>query len=190
MRLDGKVLSISRPGEAVRAGIGLVPEDRKHQGCLLDMPILTNAMMTPVNPHLGPLGLLRDRRERGATESLRRQLNLKAESIDAEAGTLSGGNQQKVALMKWLVSGCEVLLLDEPTRGVDVGAKVEIYRVINELAANGAAIIMVSSEMLELIGMCDRVLVMRAGRIAGELTGTDISEEGIIELAMGRENVH
>lgn len=190
VRLDGKVLSISRPGEAVRAGIGLVPEDRKHQGCLLDMPILTNAMMTPVNPHLGPLGLLRDRRERGATESLRKQLNLKAESIDAEAGTLSGGNQQKVALMKWLVSGCEVLLLDEPTRGVDVGAKVEIYRVINELAANGAAIIMVSSEMLELIGMCDRVLVMRAGRIAGELTGTDISEEGIIELAMGRENVH
>ncbi len=92
--------------------------------------------------------------------------------------------------MKWLVSGCEVLLLDEPTRGVDVGAKVEIYRVINELAANGTAIIMVSSEMLELIGMCDRVLVMRAGRVAGELTGTDISEEGIIELAMGRENVH
>ena len=188
--LNGKPLAIRRPGEAVRAGIGLLPEDRKHQGCLLDMPILANAMMTPVNPHLGLLGLLRGRRERGATEGLRRQLNLKAASIDAEAGTLSGGNQQKVALMKWLVSGCEVLLLDEPTRGVDVGAKVEIYRVINELAANGAAIIMVSSEMLELIGMCDRVLVMRAGRIAGELSGADITEEGIIELAMGRENVH
>ncbi len=190
VRLNGKPLAIRRPGEAVRAGIGLLPEDRKHQGCLLDMPILANAMMTPVNPHLGLLGLLRGRRERGATEGLRRQLNLKAASIDAEAGTLSGGNQQKVALMKWLVSGCEVLLLDEPTRGVDVGAKVEIYRVINELAANGAAIIMVSSEMLELIGMCDRVLVMRAGRIAGELSGADITEEGIIELAMGRKNVH
>ena len=182
--LDGKTLGIRGPGEAVRAGIGLVPEDRKHQGCLLDMPILTNAMMTPVNPHL------RDRRERDATEGLRKQLNLKTASIDAEVGTLSGGNQQKVALMKWLVSGCEVLLLDEPTRGVDVGAKVEIYCVINELAASGAAIIMVSSEMLELIGMCDRVLVMRAGRIAGELSGDAITEEGIIELAMGRDNVH
>jgi ribose transport system ATP-binding protein len=188
--LDGKTLGIRGPGEAVRAGIGLVPEDRKHQGCLLDMPILTNAMMTPVNPHLGFLGLLRDRRERDATEGLRKQLNLKTASIDAEVGTLSGGNQQKVALMKWLVSGCEVLLLDEPTRGVDVGAKVEIYCVINELAASGAAIIMVSSEMLELIGMCDRVLVMRAGRIAGELSGDAITEEGIIELAMGRDNVH
>ncbi|MBD9625023.1 sugar ABC transporter ATP-binding protein [Ensifer sp. ENS06] len=190
VRLDGKTLDIKRPGQAVRAGIGLVPEDRKHQGCLLDMTILTNAMLTPVNPHLGPFGLLRDRRERDATEGLRSRLNLKAASIDADAGTLSGGNQQKVALMKWLVSGCEVLLLDEPTRGVDVGAKVEIYRVINELAANGAAIIMVSSEMLELIGMCDRVLVMRAGRITGELSGDGITEEGIIELAMGRENVH
>ncbi|MBW9064704.1 sugar ABC transporter ATP-binding protein [Rhizobium herbae] len=190
VRLDGKMLNIRRPGEAVRAGIGLVPEDRKHQGCLLDMPILDNAMMTPVNPHLGPFGLLRDRRERSATEALRKQLNLKTASIDADAGTLSGGNQQKVVLMKWLVSGCDVLLLDEPTRGVDVGAKVEIYRVINELAARGAAIIMVSSEMLELIGMCDRVLVMRAGTITGELSGDAITEEGIIELAMGRENVH
>jgi ribose transport system ATP-binding protein len=190
IRLNGKPLRIRKPGEAVQAGIGLLPEDRKHQGCLLDLPILTNAMMTPVNPHLGPFGLLRDRHERTATESLRKQLNLKAASIDAEAGTLSGGNQQKVALMKWLVSGCEVLLLDEPTRGVDVGAKVEIYRVINELAANGAAIIMVSSEMLVLIGLCDRVLVMRAGRIAGELSGANITEEAIIELAMGRENVH
>jgi ribose transport system ATP-binding protein len=154
------------------------------------MPILNNAMLTPVNPHLGFLGLIRDARERGATEALRSRLNLKAASINAEAGTLSGGNQQKVAIMKWLVSGCEILLLDEPTRGVDVGAKVELYRVINELAANGAAIVMVSSEMLELIGMCDRVIVMRAGRLAGELSGPQLTEEGIIELAMGRKHVH
>lgn len=189
VRLRGRAKGIRCPGEAVRAGIGLVPEDRKREGCLLDMPILTNAMLTPVNPHLGFLGLLRNRKERAATESLRKGLNLKTASIDAEAGTLSGGNQQKVVLMKWLVSGCDVLLLDEPTRGVDVGAKVEIYRVINELAANGAAIVMVSSEMLELIGMCDRVVVMHSGRIAGELCGDLITEQGIIELAMGPENV-
>lgn len=189
VRLQGRALSIRRPGEAVRAGIGLVPEDRKREGCLLNLPILTNAMMTPVNPHLGFLGLLRGRKERAVTEALRKGLNLKTASIDAEAGTLSGGNQQKVVLMKWLVSGCDVLLLDEPTRGVDVGAKVEIYRVINELAANGAAIVMVSSEMLELIGMCDRVVVMHSGRVAGELCGDLITEEAIIELAMGPENV-
>ncbi|MCQ4628517.1 sugar ABC transporter ATP-binding protein [Shinella sp. CPCC 100929] len=190
IRIDGRPRTIRSPGDAVRAGIGLVPEDRKQQGCLLDLPILNNAMLTPVNPHLGFWGLIREARERGATEALRSRLNLKAASIDAEAGTLSGGNQQKVAIMKWLVSGCEILLLDEPTRGVDVGAKVEIYRVINELAANGAAIVMVSSEMLELIGMCDRVIVMRAGRLAGELSGEELTEEGIIELAMGRKNVH
>ncbi|CAN7700974.1 sugar ABC transporter ATP-binding protein [Ensifer adhaerens] len=190
IRIDGQPRTIRSPGEAVRAGIGLVPEDRKQQGCLLHMPILNNAMLTPVNPHLGLLGLICDARERAATEALRSRLNLKAASIDAEAGTLSGGNQQKVAIMKWLVSGCEILLLDEPTRGVDVGAKVEIYSVINDLAANGAAIVMVSSEMLELIGMCDRVIVMRAGRLAGELSGPQLTEEGIIELAMGRKHVH
>ena len=131
-----------------------------------------------------------DRAEREATEEMRADLRLKAASIDAEVGTLSGGNQQKVALMKWLVSRCDVLLLDEPTRGVDVGAKVEIYRVINDLAATGAAIVLVSSEMLELIGMCDRALIMRAGRIVGEVVGKDMTEENIIELAMGRENVN
>ena len=190
VRLNGRAQTIRTPGDAVRAGIGLVPEDRKQQGVLLELPILTNAMLTPVNPHLGPLGFLRGGRERAAAQQLREGLRLKAASLEAEAGTLSGGNQQKVALMKSLVSGCKILLLDEPTRGVDVGAKVEIYRVINELAASGAAVVMVSSEMLELIGMCDRVLVMRAGQIAGELSGPASTEEGIIELAMGRGNVH
>lgn len=188
--LHGSPTSIRSPGDAVRAGIGLLPEDRKQQGVLLNLPILTNAMLTAVNRNLGPLGLLRPQAERAAAQALREELQLKAASLDAEVGTLSGGNQQKVALMKWLVSGSEVLLLDEPTRGVDVGAKVEIYRVINELAAKGAAVVMVSSEMIELIGMCDRVLVMRAGRVAGELSGPDLTEERIIELAMGRAHVH
>ena len=190
VQLHGQPVTLRSPGAAVRAGIGLLPEDRKHQGVLLNMPIRVNAVLTPVNPHRGPLGLIRDRAERAQTETLRRELRLKAASIDAEAGTLSGGNQQKVALMKWLVSGCDVLLLDEPTRGVDVGAKVEIYRVINDLAAKGAAIVMVSSEMLELIGMCDRILVMRGGQVTGEVSGPAMTEANIIELAMGAANVH
>lgn len=123
--LDGKALLLRGPGDAVRAGIGLVPEDRKQQGVLLDMPILTNAVMTPINPYLGPLGILRDKAERRAVQDLREGLRLKAASLDAEAGTLSGGNQQKVALDEMAGFGREVLLLDEPTRGVDVGAKVE-----------------------------------------------------------------
>jgi ABC-type Na+ transport system ATPase subunit NatA len=110
---------ISSPGQAVAAGIGLLPEDRKQQGVLLNLPIRTNALMTPLNPYLRALGLISDRVERIATEDMRRDLRLKAASIEAEVGTLSGGNQQKVALMKWLVSRCDVLLLDEPTRGVD-----------------------------------------------------------------------
>lgn len=190
IEVHGRAVRIRSPGDAVREGIGLVPEDRKHQGVLLNLPILVNAVLTPVNPWLGRLGFIRDKAEREGTEALRTELRLKTASIDAEVGTLSGGNQQKVALMKWLASRCDVLFLDEPTRGVDVGAKVEIYRVINELAERGTAIVMVSSEMLELIGMCDRVMVMRAGRMAGELTRGDMTEERIIELAMGRENVH
>lgn len=188
--LRGKPVKIGSPREAVAAGLGLMPEDRKQQGVLLNLPIRSNAVMTPLNPFLRIFGLLNDRAERAATEEMRRDLRLKAASIDADVGTLSGGNQQKVVLMKWLVSRCDVLLLDEPTRGVDVGAKAEIYRVINDLAARGAAIVLVSSEMLELIGMCDRALIMRAGRIVGEVAGNDMTEEKIIELAMGRENVH
>lgn len=178
------------PGEGVRARIGLLPEDRKAQGVLLDMAIRANALMTPVNPHVGPLGWLKARGERAAVDGLSRELRLKAAGQDAHVSTLSGGNQQKVALMKWVVSGCDVLLLDEPTRGVDVGAKTEIYRVINELAEGGAAVVLVSSEMIELIGMCDRVAVMADGFVAGELTGAEITEENIIDLAMRRDHVH
>ena len=190
VRIDGTAVSIKGPGDAVRAGIGFLPEDRKQQGVILDLPVLTNAVLTPLNPWLGKFGLIRDAAERQATETMRSQLRLKAADIDVEVGTLSGGNQQKVALMKWLASSCRILLLDEPTRGVDVGAKVEIYKVINELAQSGAAVVMVSSEMLELIGVCDRLLIMKAGRIRGELHREEFSEERIIELAMGSDNVH
>jgi ribose transport system ATP-binding protein len=183
--LDGKQINIARPRQAIEAGIGMLPEDRKHQGVLLDLPIRVNAMMVPVNHHANLLGWIDARAEIAAVNGLSRALNLKASSIDDNASTLSGGNQQKVALMKWIASDCKVLIFDEPTRGVDVGAKVEIYRVMNDLAARGVAIIMISSEMLEIIGMSDRAVVMRMGRVTGELSGKDIMEEKLIELAMG-----
>jgi ribose transport system ATP-binding protein len=114
-----------------------------------------------------------------------RALRIKARDMEVSAGTLSGGNQQKVALAKWVSSDCEVLILDEPTRGVDVGAKVEIYGIINELAERGVAVIVVSSELPELVGLCDRVLVIREGRLAGEAQGLAINEQSLIRLAMG-----
>jgi len=159
IRLDGQLLRNRNPREAIGHGIGLLPEDRKQQGVLLEMSIRINAALRPNSPYTGRCGC-----------------------------ALSGGNQQKVALMKWVDAGCRVLILDEPTRGVDVGAKTEIYRVINELAEAGVLIILVSSEMTELIGMCDRVLVMRDGAIAGELGGSAIEEHAMICLAMGVEH--
>lgn len=190
VRLHGKEVSFGSAGEAVRNRVGLLPEDRKHQGVLLDLSIRENALMTPVNPFISTLGWIDKSGERRKVEELWEGLRLKASNQSAPVSSLSGGNQQKVALMKWLVANCDVLFLDEPTRGVDVGAKVEIYRVINELAERGVAIVIVSSEMIELIGMCDRVAVMRAGRVTGTLQGTDMTENNIIELAMGRDNVH
>jgi ribose transport system ATP-binding protein len=183
--LNGKQITISRPREAIEAGIGMLPEDRKQQGVLLDLSIRVNAMMVPVNRHANVFGWISGRGEIDAVNRLSSALNLKTSSIEANASTLSGGNQQKVALMKWIASNCKVLIFDEPTRGVDVGAKVEIYRVMNELAARGVAIIMISSEMLEIIGMSDRAVVMRMGEVSGEVSGADIVEERLIELAMG-----
>ena len=183
--LNGKQITIARPRQAIEAGIGMLPEDRKQQGVLLDLPIRVNAMMVPVNRHANLFGWIDGRAEIDAVGQLSRALNLKAGSIDANASTLSGGNQQKVALMKWIASNCKVLIFDEPTRGVDVGAKVEIYKVMHDLAARGVAIIMISSEMLEIIGMSDRAVVMRMGEVMGELSGNDIVEEKLIELAMG-----
>lgn len=190
VRLRGKEVNFASASQGVHNRVGLLPEDRKHQGVLLDMPIRENALMTPVNPFINSLGWIDKSGEQRKVQELWEGLRLKASSQSAPVRSLSGGNQQKVALMKWLVANCDVLFLDEPTRGVDVGAKVEIYRVINELAERGVAIVMVSSEMIELIGMCDRVAVMCAGKVTGTLQGTNMTENNIIELAMGRENVH
>ncbi len=183
--LSGKPLDNRSPRQGVLSGIGMLPEDRKHQGVLLDLSIRINAMMRPRNPHRRFAGWLNRRAEEAETTALIEALRVKARDMETPVGNLSGGNQQKVALMKWVSSGCKVLILDEPTRGVDVGAKIEIYQIINQLAESGIAVIVISSDMPEIIGLCDRVLVMRMGRVAGELHGEEITENALINFAMG-----
>jgi ribose transport system ATP-binding protein len=141
--------------------------------------------LTIIDRITGLFGSLDRKTETITVDGLVDKLRLKAASIDASVHTLSGGNQQKVALMKWLAKETKVLILDEPTRGVDVGAKVEIYRTINELAAQGIGIVLISSEMPEVIGMCDRVIVMRRGRVTRELGKADLNEMSLIKPAMG-----
>lgn len=175
---------INSPGAAVRNGLALVPESRKDDGAILSMSVRQNITLAAMRRVRGPLGMIRRKEERTVAQSLAEKLRIKTRNIDCDVADLSGGNQQKVVLAKWLATDCRVLLLDEPTRGVDVGAKAEIYRLIDELAASGMGVVMVSSEMMELIGMCDRVAVVSQGAIAGMLEGTSISEENIMRLAI------
>ena len=182
--LEGKRLALHAPRDGVKKGLALVPENRKEQGLILDKPIKQNVTLANLKRILTALGLIRQKQEKEIAGSLGEKLSIRMGSIDLPAYSLSGGNQQKVVLAKWFNTECKVILLDEPTRGVDVGAKTEIYKLINECAASGMGVLMVSSEMPELIGMCDRVLVMAKGKIAGELKDS-ISEAGILKLAVG-----
>jgi ribose transport system ATP-binding protein len=184
--INGESVSITSPQKAVRAGMGMLPEDRKQMGVLLDMSVRINGTLSSLHTFSTAfIGMLKHRREEEKINEMIHKLTIKTPSQKNKVSSLSGGNQQKVAIMKWLISECKILIFDEPTRGVDVGAKVEIYKVINNLAEMGVAILMISSEMPEIIGMSDRVLVMRSGEIAGEVRGTEITEQNIINLSMG-----
>ena len=182
--LRGKPVRLHSPKDAVKAGIGLLPEDRKGQGVALDEPIRINVTMARMAAVLGPLGFIRTGKERRIVTDLGDLLRLKASSVDATVSSLSGGNQQKIVLAKWFHADGDVFLLDEPTRGVDVGAKTEIYGLIARLAKAGKAVLMISSEHQELFGMCDRVLVLREGELRGELTPDQYGEENLLILAM------
>jgi ribose transport system ATP-binding protein len=191
VEMNGKLVSIKAASTAVKMGIGLVPEDRKQQGVILPMSVRANTTLPSLRRVTGVLGIFKARLEKAIVSDLINRLSIKTNGMSADVADLSGGNQQKVALAKWLSRECDVLILDEPTRGVDVGAKVEIYRVINQLAAQGIAIIMISSEMMEVIGMSDRVMVMSRGRVAGFLEGADVTEENILRLSIGQtEGMH
>jgi ABC-type sugar transport system ATPase subunit len=182
--LDGRRLDIRSPRDAIAAGIGLLTEDRKLQGLVLGQSVRENFAL----PNLGSLsqfGFVDGRREREAFSRHVDQLRIKVPHQEERARNLSGGNQQKVVLAKWLERDCEVLFFDEPTRGIDVGARHEIYLLMNELAARGKAIVMVSSELPEVLGLADRILVMHEGRITGEIaSGPTVTQEEIMRLAM------
>jgi ribose transport system ATP-binding protein len=186
--LDGQRLRINSPTDAVRAGIGLLPEDRKEQGTILAMSVRKNVTMPSLWSRFARFGFIKQAEEKKTTRDLIEKLTIKTNSTETDVTDLSGGNQQKVVLAKWLGTNCRVIILDEPTRGVDVGAKVEIYNLINELAAAGLAIIVISSEMMEVIGICDRALVMREGRIQGVLEKDELTEENIMTLAIVKQS--
>ena len=182
--LNGKEVRINNPREAVNAGIGLVPESRKEQGLVLDFPIRVNATMSKLAPLVNAFGFVRRGAETETVERLASRLRIKAGSLNDPASSLSGGNQQKVVLAKWFHADGDLLIFDEPTRGVDVGAKTEIYSLIKSLAAEGRAVLVISSEHIELFGLCDRILVMREGELTGALTPEDYTEEKLLKLAM------
>jgi ribose transport system ATP-binding protein len=182
--LNGKELHISNPRQAVKAGIGLVPESRKEQGLVLDFPIRVNATMSKLAPLVNAFGFVRRSAETETVERLASRLRIKAGSLNDPASSLSGGNQQKVVLAKWFHADGDLLIFDEPTRGVDVGAKTEIYSLIKSLAAEGRAVLVISSEHIELFGLCDRILVMREGELTGSLAPEDYTEEKLLKLAM------
>jgi ribose transport system ATP-binding protein len=185
--LAGTGIAISRPADAIAHGIYLVPEDRRKAGLVLGMTIRENITL-PALSRYSVAGLLNSAAERRAAVDIYTRLRVKAPSIEARVANLSGGNQQKVVLAKWMSLGPKVLIFDEPTRGIDVGAKAEIYHLMRELANRGVAIIVISSDMEEVLGISDRVAVMHEGIITGTLDRTDCTEEAIMRLAIGHTN--
>jgi rhamnose transport system ATP-binding protein len=185
IRLCGERVFISSPSHAVELGIAYLPEDRRRHGVIMEMPVTQNTSLA-ILKQLSTLGWIDLHRERTLTESFVRRLSVKTVSIDSPVAELSGGNQQKVALARWLATEPVVLILDEPTQGVDVGAKAEIHRLIGQLAAQGLAILMVSSELPEILGMSDRVAVMHAGTVVGLLDGAEATQEKILSMALGQ----
>ena len=182
--LRGQPVVIDQPARAVRLGIAYVPEDRRRHGVILDMPVAANTTLAILR-QISRGGWIDFAKERSIATDFVRRLGIKARSIDEPVASLSGGNQQKVALARWLAAGPSVLILDEPTQGVDVGAKSEIHRLMGELASRGLAILMISSELPEILGMSDRIAVMHDGSLAGVLSRSEATQEKVIELALG-----
>jgi ribose transport system ATP-binding protein len=182
--LDDRPIVIGSPRDAMRAGIILVPEDRKLHGLIMEMAVETNITLASLDRYQ-KMKMIQFDEVRKVAKDMVSRLDVRLRSIDQLVESLSGGNQQKVVLAKWLCLNPRVLLLDEPTRGIDVVAKEEIYRLMERLASQGVAILVISSEMLEVLGIADRILVMHEGRICGELTKEKFSEEAVVHLATG-----
>lgn len=182
--VNGKEVKITSPEKGIKAGIGMIPEDRKRHGCLLTRSIRVNTTLSCIR-NISKCGFINRKQEKEITQSYIESLQTKTPGMEQMAGNLSGGNQQKVVIAKTLASNCNIIIFDEPTRGIDVVAKQEIYKLIVKLAEEGNAIIMISSEMEELIGLSDRILVLHEGEVTGELQKEEFSQARILELASG-----
>ena len=182
--IDGRPVAIRSPRDAIRHGLGLVPEDRKAQGLVLGLAVRENVSLASLGG-LVRFGFVRLGAEKRRAEEFVRALRIRTPGLEQKVINLSGGNQQKVVIAKWLALRPKMLIVDEPTRGIDIGAKAEVHHLMNDLARQGVAILMISSELPEILGMSDRVLVMRQGRIAGEVSRAEATQEGIMALATG-----
>ena len=180
----GREVHWKNPKQAVEDNFGMLPENRKEQGLLLNLSIRINTTLASLKK-IAPNGIINHSAEKKLVKEELASIETKYGDTEDNANTLSGGNQQKIVLAKWITADCKCIVLDEPTRGVDVGAKVEIFNVMNSLAEKGVAIIMISSEMPEVIGMCDRVICMRNGKVTGEISKNELSEEALIKNVMG-----
>ena len=178
----GKEISPKTPKDAIELGIGLVPEDRKKEGALLGMSIRCNINM-PIYQRISKGTVINEKKEEEIAQTYRKEISIKTPTLDQLVKNLSGGNQQKVILAKWLAADSELLIFDEPTRGIDVGAKQEIYTLINHLVEQGKTVLMISSEMEELMGMSDRILILAEGNMTGELNKSEFNQESIMQLA-------
>ncbi|HTI38376.1 MAG TPA: sugar ABC transporter ATP-binding protein [Vicinamibacterales bacterium] len=185
IRVKGIPVHFRHPAEAIRRGIGFMPEDRKTQGLIQMLSVGENTTLAAL-PRFSRGGFLKRREAAAVASKLVKDLRIRTPSLDQPVAQLSGGNQQKVVLAKWLATGADILIMDEPTRGIDIGAKVEIYELMNQLTARGAGILMISSELTEVLGMSDRILVMHAGRIAAEFDAAGATQEQLLRAALGQ----
>ncbi len=187
--MRGKKVHIKHPRDAVRHGIGYLSEDRKRYGLALGMDVESNIVLASFQKFLGLLGVVNSGKMRQTGQQYVQALSIKTPSLQQRVKNLSGGNQQKVVIGKWLTADTDILIFDEPTRGIDVGAKSEIYRLLNDLAQQGKAIIMISSELPEILRMSHRIVVMCEGRITGELSAAEATQERIMTFATQRKEL-
>ncbi len=186
IRVDGKTVSFAAPRDAMRHGIGLVPEDRKKQALFLRLAIRTN-MTIAAQEQISRGWFIDERREDKLIDEFRRRLSIRMASPDQAAANLSGGNQQKVVLARWLALRPKILIVDEPTRGIDVGSKVEVHNLLIEMAKSGIAVIVISSELPEILAVCDRIVTMREGRVTGEISRADATQEALMAMMTAHE---
>ncbi|GIQ66608.1 hypothetical protein PACILC2_51760 [Paenibacillus cisolokensis] len=184
IRLHGRKINPRSTTEAVRLGLAYVPESRQTQGLVLTQSITRNLSLSVLNRLTNKLRLIVRKKERQLAESFISKLDIRPALADMQAGQLSGGNQQKVVIGKWLASSPKVLIIDEPTNGIDIGAKTEIHKLLRQLAESGMAIIMISSELPEILSACDRILVMRRGRMVGEFVNDGVTQVDIMNKAL------